>query len=193
MAVRRQLHRTDDKTDRGIRRAEPSQGISKEKLIFHSGGLIQNVNEIQNTNPSTDEKRYEFLWEELFSKHMNSLAPLTTGGLGHSEARKANVVLLEDCTRLTDKLSEEISQKNLDELISVQLIVDLHDGTDPKVKMLYFLKNEKVCVLSEQDLALSIGRNLSMFFIYLILKTENARDGLRVFKGTFSRRRKFLG
>ena len=36
MATRRQLHKTDDKTDRGIRRAEASQGISKEKLIFHS-------------------------------------------------------------------------------------------------------------------------------------------------------------
>ena len=143
MAARRQLHRTDDKTDRGIRRADESKGISKEKLIFNSGGLIQNVNEIQNTNLSTDEKRYEFLWEELFFKNMNSLAPLTTGGLGHSEAQKANVVPLEDRTRLTDKLSEEISQKNLDELISVQLIVDLHDGTDPKVKMLYFLKNGK--------------------------------------------------
>ena len=58
MVARRQLHRTDDKTDRGIRRADASQGISKEKLIFHSGGLIQNVNEIQNTNPFTDEKRY---------------------------------------------------------------------------------------------------------------------------------------
>ena len=83
MAARRQLHKIDAKTDRGIQRADESQGISKEKLIFHSGGLIQNVNEIQNTNPSTDKKRYEFLWEELFSKHMNSLAPLTTGGLGH--------------------------------------------------------------------------------------------------------------
>ena len=70
---------------------------------------------------------------------MKSLAPLTTGGLGHSKAQMENIVPLEDCTRLTDKLSEEISQKNLDELISVQLIVDLHDGTDPKVKMLYFL------------------------------------------------------
>ena len=113
------------------------------------------------------KKRYEFLWEELASKHMKSLAPLTTGGLGHSKAQMANIVPLEDCTRLTDKLSEQISQKNLDELISVQLIVDLHDGTDPKVKMLYFLKNGKVCILSEQELALKHWKELE-HVLYLL-------------------------
>ena len=143
MATIKQLHRTDKKTDKRVRRADASQAISKEKLIFQSGGFIQNISEIRNTNPSTDEKKYEFLWEELTSKNMRSLAPFTTGGLGHSEAQMANIVPLEDCTRLTDKLSEEISQKNLDELIFVQLVVDLHDGTDPKVKMVYFLKKEK--------------------------------------------------
>ena len=119
MAAIRQLHRTDNKTDRRVRRADASRETSQEKLIFQSGGLIQNVSEIQNTNPSTDEKGYEFLWEELASKHMRSLAPFTTGGLGHSEAQMANIVPLEDLTRLTDKLSEQISQKNLDELIYV--------------------------------------------------------------------------
>ena len=131
MATRRQLHRTDDKTDRRIRRSDASQEISKEKLIFESGGLIQNISESQDINPSTDKKKNEFLWEELASKHMKSLALLTTGGLGYSKAQMANIVPLEDCTRLTDKLSEQISQKNLDELISVQLIVYLHYGTDP--------------------------------------------------------------
>ena len=78
MAAIRQLHRTDNKTDRRARRADASREISQEKLIFQSGGLIQNISEIQNKNSSTDEKRYEFLWEELASKHMKSLAPLTT-------------------------------------------------------------------------------------------------------------------
>ena len=144
MAAIKQLHRIDKKTDRKERRADVSQDISQEKLIFQSGGFIQNISEIRATDPSTDKKKYKFFWEELVSKNMKSLAPFTTGGLGHSEAQMANIVPLEDCTRLTDKLSEEISQKNLDELISVQLVVDMHDGTDPKVKMLYFLKEGKV-------------------------------------------------
>ena len=80
---------------------------------------------------------------------MRSLAPLTTGGLGHSEAKMVDIVPLEDYTRLTDKLSEEVSKKHQDELIYVQLVVDMHDGTTPKVKMLYFLRNGRVFILSE--------------------------------------------
>ena len=90
----------------------------------------------------------------MATKNMRSLAPLTTECLGHSEAKMADTVPLEDSARLTDKLSEEISQKHLDELISVQLVVDMHDGTTPKVKMLYFLRNGKIFMLSEQELAL---------------------------------------
>ena len=96
MAAIRQLHITDNKTDRRVRRADASQEISQKKLTFQSGGLIQNISESQNTNPSTDEKKYEFLWEELASKHMKSLAPFTTGGLGHSKAQMANIVPLDD-------------------------------------------------------------------------------------------------
>ena len=154
MAEIKQLHRGDKKTNKRGRRADASQEISQEKLIFQSGGFIQNISDIRTTNPSSDEKKYKFIWEELASKNMKSLAPFTTGGLGHSEAQMANIVPLEDRTRLTDKLSEQISQKNLDELISVQLVVDLHDGTDPKVKMLYFLKGGKVFTLSELELSL---------------------------------------
>ena len=44
----------------------------------------------------------------------------------------AEIVPLEDKARLTEKLSDKISQKHLDELISVQLIVDMHDGTKLK-------------------------------------------------------------
>ena len=143
MAAIKQLHRIDKKTDRKVRRADVSQDISQEKLIFQSGGFIQNISEIRATDPSTDKKKYKFFWEELVSKNMKSLAPFTTGGLGHSEAQMANIVPLEDCTRLTDKLSEEISQKHQDELISVQLVVDMHDGTDPKVKNVVFFEGRK--------------------------------------------------
>ena len=90
----------------------------------------------------------------MTSKNMRSLAPLTTGGLGHLEAKMANTLPLEDCARLIDKLSEEVSQKHFDELISVQLVVDMHEGTTPKVKMLYFLRNGRIYILSEQEVAL---------------------------------------
>ena len=80
---------------------------------------------------------------------MRILPPLTTGGFGHSEAKMPDKIPLEDCARLTKKLSEKVSQKHLDELIYVQLVVDMHDGSTPKVKMLYFLRNGRVFILSE--------------------------------------------
>ena len=124
---------------------------------------------------------------------MKSLALLTTGGLGHSMAQMANVVPLEDCTRLTDKFSEEISQKNLDELISVQLIVDLHDGTDPKIKMLYFLKNGKVCVLSEQDLALKHWKELEHVLYLLNPKDREYKRWVESIQRNIFEKKKVLG
>ena len=76
MAAIKQLHRVDKKTDGRVRRTDASQKISQEKLIFQSRGCIQNISEIRTTNPSTDEKKYKFLWEELASKNMKSLAHL---------------------------------------------------------------------------------------------------------------------
>ena len=46
MAAMRQIHRTDKKTDKGVVRADASQEISQDKLIFQSGGFIQNISEI---------------------------------------------------------------------------------------------------------------------------------------------------
>ena len=162
-------------------------------MTFQSGGLIQNISESQDTNPSTDEKKYEFLWEELASKHMKSLAPFTIGGLGHSKAQMANIVPLEDLTRLTDKLSEQISQKNLDELISVQLIVDLHDGTDPKVKMLYFLKNGKVFTLSEQELTLKHWKELEHVLYLLNPKDRECKRWAESIQRNIQMKKKVLG
>ena len=193
MAEIKQLHRVDKKTDRRERRADASQEISQEKLKFQSGGFIQNISEIRTSNPSSDEKKYKFFWEELTSKNMKSLAPFITGGLGHSEAQMANIVPLEDRTRLTDKLSEEISQKNLDELISVQLVVDLHDGTDPKVKMLYFLKGGKVFTLYEQELALKHWKELEHVLYLLNPKDRECKRWAESIQRNIQEKKKVLG
>ena len=140
----------------------------------------------------TDEKKYKFFWEELASKNMKSLAPFTTGGLGHSEAQMANVVSLEDCTRLTDKLSEEVSQKHLDELIFVQLVVDMHDGTDPKVKMLYFLREGKVFILSEQELALKHWKELEHVLYLLNPKDRECKRWAESIKRNIQEKKKVL-
>ena len=63
----------------------------------------------------------------------------------------AETVPLKYNARLIEKLSDEILQKHLVKLISVLLIFNMHDGVEPKVKMLYFLKNGTVVMLSEHE------------------------------------------
>ena len=53
----------------------------------------------------------------MANKKTKILAPLTKGGLGHLKTEFVEIVPLKDNARLTEKLSDEISQKHLDELI----------------------------------------------------------------------------
>ena len=183
--------------EKGVRRkgceANEAQEMSKEKLVFKSGGIVQGLSEIKTINeidPETGEKKYKFSWEELDIKNMRSLAPLTTGGLGHSQSKMADTVPLEDSARLTENLSEEISQKHLDELISVQLIVDMHDGTTPKVKMLYFLRNGKVFMLSKQELALKHLKELEHVLYLLNPKDEECKRWAESIKRSIHEKKK---
>ena len=98
---------------------------------------------------------------------IKSLAPLTKGGPRHSKTELAETVPLKDNTRKTKKLSDEISQKYLDELILVQLIVYMYDGVEPKVKMLYFLRNGTILMLTEHELLLKNWKELE-YVLYLL-------------------------
>ena len=169
MATTKQLRMLDKGIIRKGCEAYEAQEMCKEKLVFKSGEIIQSLSEIQAINeidPKTGDKKYKFSWEKMATKDMRSLAPLAIGGLGYSEAKMADIFPLEDSGRLTEKLSEFFLQKHLDELISVQLIVDMHDGTTPKVKILYFLRNGKVFMLSEQELALKHWKELETCSLY---------------------------
>ena len=46
MVAIKQLHRLDKRTDRKGRKADEFQEISKEKLVFQSGGFVQSLSEI---------------------------------------------------------------------------------------------------------------------------------------------------
>ena len=104
-----------------------------------------------------------------------------------------DTVPLEDCARLTDKLSEEVSKKHLDELISVQLVVDMDDGTTPKVKMLYFLRNGRVFILSEQELALKHWKELEHVLYLLNLKDRECKRWAESKKRNIQKKNKVLG
>ena len=164
--------------------------IKEGNILFKSGGVIQSLSDM---NPQRKEKGCELSWEELATKNIKSLAPFTKGGLGHSETELAETVPLKDTARLTEKLSDKISQKHLDELISVQLIVDMHDGTEPKVKMLYFLKNGKVLMLTEHELLLKNWRELEHVLYLLKLKDEECKRWAKRMKMIIRDQKKVLG
>ena len=86
----------------------------------------------------TREKGCEFALGRDGNKENKRLGSLYKRRSWKLKTKLAETVPLKDNARLTEKLSDEISQKHLDKLISVQLIVDMHDGVEPKVKMLYF-------------------------------------------------------
>ena len=51
--------------------ANEAQEMSKEKLVFKSGGIVQSLSEIQTINeidPETGEKKYKFSQEEMAIK-----------------------------------------------------------------------------------------------------------------------------
>ena len=71
MAAIKQLHRLDKGSYRKGMEVDESQEISKKKLVFESGGIVQILSEIQTTNEiglETCEKKYKFFWEEMASK-----------------------------------------------------------------------------------------------------------------------------
>ena len=66
MAAIKQLYRLDKRSDRKGRKADEFQEISKEKLVFQSGGFVQNIREtrsIEEIDPTTSEKKYKLFWE----------------------------------------------------------------------------------------------------------------------------------
>ena len=72
-------------------------------------------------------------------------------------------------------------------------MVDLHDGTDPKVKMLYFLKEEKVLTLSEQELALKHWKELENVLYLLNPKDRECKRWAESIKRNIQEKKKVLG
>ena len=67
---------------------------------------------------------------------------------------------------------EELTQAHLDKLIAVSLILDMHDGREPKEKMLYFMEDGRVLKVNEVDLMLRSGKELE--YVLFMFKVRNA-------------------
>lgn len=69
----------------------------------------------------------------MATKKCSSLVPATTGGLGHNKTEWYHETSTRDHAKLTDKLSDQITQKHLDKLISV--IHQMDENTDELKKL----------------------------------------------------------
>ena len=75
----------------------------------------------------------------------------------------------------------------------MQLVVDMHDGTTPKVKMLYFLRNGRVFILSEQELALKHWKELEHILYLLNPKDRECKRWAETIKRNIQEKRNVLG
>ena len=69
----------------------------------------------------------------------------------------------------------------------------MHDGTDPKVKMLYFLKEGKVFTLSEQELALKHWKELEYVLYLLNPNDRECKRWAKSIKINIQEKKKVLG
>ena len=98
-------------------------------------------------------------------------------GLGSEEAKiKAGVeVLTRDPFLLTDKPLEEVTQKHLDKVISVQVVLDAHDKSNVKEKLILFLEDGRTYRMSESDVLNKSLKELQFFHYLLEIKSEITR------------------
>ena len=71
---------------------------------------------------------------------------------------------------LTDKVGEAVTQKDLDKIKSVQILMDTCDGTGDKEKIAIFLNTGRVYRISEADLLLKSLRE-PVSYTHLTLPT----------------------
>ena len=94
-------------------------------------------------------------------------------GLGSEDLTKKHVSLgLDDVNIKIHDLDEELTQAHLDKLIAVSLIEDMHDGREPRQKMLYFMEDGRVLKINEEDLMVRTRRELE--HVLFLFKVEDA-------------------
>ena len=149
--------------------ANPDGGavaVSKVKPGLTPGSLLLNTFVSKPVMRSSDELKgsdtgFKSAMAEMVALEKPRQAPHKTHGLGSRDLAKENVKLkLDNEANRLHKLDEELTQAHLDKLIAVSLVLDTFDGKEPKEKMLYFLEDGKVLILSEEELLVRHKREL---------------------------------
>ncbi|KAK1351429.1 hypothetical protein POM88_054359 [Heracleum sosnowskyi] len=134
-------------------------------INFQSGGIITNASSVADFS---DSFRSKALWLQMFS-NLRQMAKNSRGGIGHRDAEYLNTPHV-DPHALTE-IGGILTSEHLNNLLVVDIVIDCHDGIEKKEKLLYFMKDGSVKILSIQDLLVKTTKELK--YVHYLLKWKN--------------------
>jgi len=119
----------------------------------------------KNVKPS-DPKKSQLL-PDFMTVGLKAREARDRAGLGSEEAKiKTGVeVLTRDPFLLTDKPLGEVTQKHLDKVISVQVVLDAHNKHNIKENLILFLEDGRTYQMSESDVLNKSLKELQFFLL----------------------------
>ncbi|KAK1360233.1 hypothetical protein POM88_044707 [Heracleum sosnowskyi] len=140
--------------------------LSCDTLInFQSGGIITNTSSVVDLSGMVRSKA---LWLKMFS-NLKQLTSNSRGGIGHRDAEYINMSYVDPYS-LTE-IGGTLTSENLNNLLAVDIVIDCHDGFDKKEKLMYFMKDGSVKILSIQDLLMKTTQELK--YVHYLLRSKN--------------------
>ncbi|KAK1401566.1 hypothetical protein POM88_001171 [Heracleum sosnowskyi] len=134
-------------------------------INFQSGGIITSASSVVDLS---DMVRSKALWLKMFSS-LKQLSSNSRGGIGHRDGEYLNMSYV-DPYYLTE-IGGTLTSENLNNLLAVDIVIDCHDGFEKKEKLLYFMKDGSVKILSIQDLLMKTTQELK--YVHYLLRWKN--------------------
>ncbi|KAK1371186.1 hypothetical protein POM88_037278 [Heracleum sosnowskyi] len=134
-------------------------------INFQSGGIITSASSVVDLS---DMSRSKTLWLKMFS-NLKQLSSNSRGGIGHRDGEYLNMSYVDPYS-LTE-IGGTLTSENLNNLLAVDIVIDCHDGFEKKEKLLYFMKDGSVKILSIQDLLMKTTHELK--YVHYLLRWKN--------------------
>ncbi|KAK1357061.1 hypothetical protein POM88_050317 [Heracleum sosnowskyi] len=134
-------------------------------INFQSGGIITSASSVIDLSEMVRSKA---LWLKMFS-NLKQLSRNSRGGIGHRNGEYLNMSYVDPYS-LTE-IGGTLTSENLNNLLAVDIVIDCHDGFEKKEKLLYFMKDGSVKILSIQDLLMKTTQELK--YVHYLLRWKN--------------------
>ncbi|KAK1372305.1 hypothetical protein POM88_028498 [Heracleum sosnowskyi] len=134
-------------------------------INFQTGGIITSASSVVDLS---DMARSKTLWLKMFS-NLKQMSSYTRGGIGHRDAEFLNMTYVDPYS-LTE-IGGTLTSENLNNLLAVDIVIDCHDGFEKKEKLLYFMRDGSVKILSIQDLLMKTTQELK--YVHYLLRWKN--------------------